>query len=50
VAIPEREAWLYRNQAALDRVRAGLEDAAAGKLVDGPYLEADAELAEHMEG
>lgn len=30
--ITAREAWLYENDAALTKVRKGLEDAAAGKL------------------
>jgi predicted transcriptional regulator len=33
-AIPEREAWLYENEHALDMVREGLAAAAAGRLVE----------------
>lgn len=33
VAIPAREAWLYENKKALDLVRKGLAQAAAGELV-----------------
>jgi len=38
-AIPEREAWLYRNADALASVRAGLQQAANGELVEGPDLD-----------
>lgn len=30
--IPAREAWLYRNDEAIGKVRAGLEDAKAGRV------------------
>ena len=36
--IPESEAWLYENPAALDAVRTGLRQARAGVLKDGPKL------------
>jgi hypothetical protein len=36
--IPESEAWLYDNPAALDAVRRGLKQAQAGELQDGPDL------------
>jgi len=36
VSIPASEAWLFRNQKALDSVRRGLEQAAAGKAKRGP--------------
>lgn len=46
VAIPEREAWLYQNQEALDLVRKGLAEAQSGKFSDNPPdLNADSELA-----
>ena len=32
--IPAREAWLFENPAALDKVRQGFADAAAGRLHD----------------
>jgi hypothetical protein len=32
IEIPPEEAWLYKNQDALDSVKRGLEDAAAGKI------------------
>ena len=41
--IPAREAWLYDNSEALEKVRAGLMEAAEGKLADygsfSEYLE-----------
>ncbi len=44
VAIPEREAWLYQNPAALDLVRTGLEQARAREFVEGPDLDTDTAL------
>jgi predicted transcriptional regulator len=38
-AIPEREAWLYENEFALNMVREGLEDAAAGRLAERTDLD-----------
>ncbi len=32
VFIPEREAWLYKNEEAMERIRRGLADAAAGRV------------------
>lgn len=50
VAIPESEAWLYKNKAAVDRVRAGLEKARQGKFSKSPPdLGADAALAAAIE-
>ena len=43
--LPPSEAWLFRNTAALSSVRRGLEQAAAGNLVDGPDLVAAHALA-----
>jgi hypothetical protein len=34
VSVPIREMWLYRNPAALEKVRKGLKQAASGKLHD----------------
>ncbi len=34
IEIPEREAWLWNNPQSLAAVRRGLEDAAAGRVVD----------------
>ncbi len=34
IPIPEREAWLYRNEQALEQVRQGLADAAAGRVTE----------------
>jgi len=45
VHLPPSEAWLFRNTAALSSVRRGLEQAAAGNLVDGPDLGAAHALA-----
>ena len=39
--IPESEAWLYENPAALDAVRKGLQQAKARNLQDGPKLFAE---------
>lgn len=33
--VPMREAWLYKNNEALELVQKGLEEAKAGKLVKG---------------
>ncbi len=50
VAIPEREAWLYKNEEALRRVREGLAQARSGQFSRTPLdLEADAELADSIE-
>jgi hypothetical protein len=47
VAIPEREAWLYKNKVALGRVRAGLEKARKGTFSKSPPdLDADSALAD----
>jgi len=50
VAIPEREAWLFKNSEALEAVRRGLEDARAGKFAGPPDLEEDAGLADKFDG
>lgn len=50
VAIPEKEAWLYKNKEALSRVRKGLAQATEGEVSDAPpNLAADAELADMLE-
>jgi hypothetical protein len=50
VAIPEREAWLYKNEGAMNRVRAGLEQARQGRFSESPPdLDADAALADQLE-
>jgi hypothetical protein len=46
--IPESEAWLYENKAALDMVSSGLKDAKAGKLVNGPDLAIDSDWADDI--
>jgi hypothetical protein len=49
--IPEREAWLYENEAARSAVAEGLAQAKAGKFAENPPdIAADAELADQMEG
>lgn len=35
-AVPVREAWLWENEAALESVRRGIEEAASGNLSGGP--------------
>jgi hypothetical protein len=45
VHLPTSEAWLFRNKDALASVRRGLEQAAAGNLVEGPDLGAAHALA-----
>ena len=49
VAIPEREAWLYKNEEALKRVRKGLAEARARRFCEPPDLDADAALANSIE-
>ncbi len=47
--IPEREAWLYENPAALAAVREGLAHARAGKVNRGPDLRKDETLLSQLE-
>jgi hypothetical protein len=47
--IPEREAWLFENPAALSAVRKGLAQARARHFVPGPDLEADADFVAQLE-
>lgn len=48
--VPEREAWLYENQEAKNRVAAGLQQAKARQFSDSPPdLDADAALADELE-
>jgi hypothetical protein len=47
--IPESEAWLYENQAALASVRRGLKQATARKLSDGPDLNEAPGLTDRLE-
>lgn len=50
VAIPEREAWLYKNKEALAAVRKGLEQARKGEYSNTPPdLDADRALADAIE-
>jgi len=49
VAIPECEAWLYKNKVALELVRKGLEELNEGKFSDSPPdLAKDAALADQL--
>ena len=45
VHVPAAEAWLFRNSEALSSVSRGLEQVAAGTLVEGPDLDAAHALA-----
>ena len=47
--VPAREAWLFRNPAALSAVLEGLEQARAGKLSKGPDLDAALAFVETIE-
>lgn len=50
VMIPVGEAWLYKNETALDRVREGLDDARRGAFSDSPPdVEADVEWLDDVE-
>ena len=46
--IPEREAWLYENKYALERVREGLAEARNRTFANGPCLEEASRLAAEM--
>jgi hypothetical protein len=48
--IPESEAWLYENAAALGSVRRGLAQARGGEVAEGPDVDADADVAAELEG
>ena len=49
-AIPEKEAWLYRNEEALDLVRHGLAQARKRRFSKTPPdIDADAALAAEIE-
>ena len=45
-AVPSSEAWLHRNQAAMESVMRGLEETAAGRFVEAPDLAADVDIAD----
>jgi len=48
-AIPQREAWLYENEKALNLVRQGLDQALAGQFSAAPPdLDADAALVANL--
>jgi hypothetical protein len=44
--IPASEAWLWENDDAITRVRAGLNQAARGEVTDGPNLDEAFTLAD----
>jgi hypothetical protein len=46
--IPESEAWLYKNKAALNQVREGLEAARQGRVNRGPNLKSAIRLAKKL--
>jgi hypothetical protein len=48
VVLPEREAWLYRNEAALKSVNQGLEQARMGEFCEPPDMKAAARLAKNL--
>lgn len=51
VVIPEREAWLYRNEKALTSVRQGLAEAKQRRFSKkSPDLGADAALIAELDG
>ncbi len=51
VVIPEREAWLYRNEKALTSVRQGLAEAQQRRFSKKPPdLNADAALIAELDG
>lgn len=47
--LPESEAWLYEDLAALAAVRRGLKQATQRRLSDGPNLDEAAKLADGPE-
>jgi hypothetical protein len=49
VAIPEKEAWLYKNEEAIRRVRGGLEQARKRRFSKSPP-DLDAALADEPDG
>jgi hypothetical protein len=49
VMIPKREAWLYENKSALQSVKRGLKQVAAGRYSKKPpNIDADAKIAEQL--
>lgn len=45
-AIPEHEAWLWENDAAIAKVRKGLDQVRRGQVSNGPDLDAAFALAD----
>ena len=50
VQVPEKEAWLYRNEEALSKVRQGLAEARRGEFSQSkPDIEANLEWLEDVD-
>lgn len=50
VMIPAQEAWLYKNETALDRLREGLDEARLRVFSDSPPdVEADVEWLDNID-
>src|SRR5436309_12698383 len=50
VAVPAKEAWLFKNDQAMALLRQGLDDARNGRLSKSPpNLKADAALADQID-
>jgi len=48
-AIPVKEAWLYKNKAALESLMRGLVQTGRGEYAEGPDLQEDAKVVAAME-
>jgi hypothetical protein len=46
--MPEREAWLYKNDKALDLVGRGLDEARQGQFADAPDMDKARKLADSI--
>jgi len=46
--VPEREAWLYDNDKALDLVRRGLDQARQGQFADAPDMDKARRIADRI--
>lgn len=47
--VPAREAWLYKNGAAIGAVMQGLDEAKAGTFAEPPDLESGSALADMIQ-